>query len=57
MLPPHEVAHLFEMIAEVRRSGTSVLYVSHRLDEIFEIGDRVSVLRGGELVATEAVAA
>jgi ABC-type sugar transport system ATPase subunit len=55
VLPPHEVERLFEMIAEVRRTGTSVLYVSHRLDEIFQIGDRVSVLRGGELVASDDV--
>jgi ABC-type sugar transport system ATPase subunit len=55
VLPPHEVAHLFAIIEEVRRGGTSVLYVSHRLDEIFEIADRVSVIRGGELVATEDV--
>ncbi len=55
VLPPQEVAQLFEMVAEVRRSGTSVLYVSHRLDEIFQIADRVAVLRGGELVGVEDV--
>jgi ribose transport system ATP-binding protein len=56
VLPPHEVGHLFEMVAEVRRGGASVLYVSHRLDEIFQICDRVAVLRGGVLVAVEDVA-
>jgi ribose transport system ATP-binding protein len=55
VLPPHEVGHLFEIIAEVRRGGASVLYVSHRLDEIFQICDRVAVLRGGVLVALEDV--
>jgi ABC-type sugar transport system ATPase subunit len=55
VLPPHEVRRLCEIIAELRRSGTSVLYVSHRLDEIFQLADRVSVLRGGELVATASV--
>jgi ribose transport system ATP-binding protein len=54
-LPPGEVGVLFDIIAEVRRAGASVLYVSHRLDEIFEIGDRVTVLRQGEVVATRAV--
>jgi ABC-type sugar transport system ATPase subunit len=56
VLPPHEVEQLFELIGEVRRSGTSVLYVSHRLDEIFRLADRVTVLRGGLRVATEDVA-
>src|SRR5207253_20216 len=55
VLPPHEVEQLFELIGEVRRSGASVLYVSHRLDEIFKLADRVTVLRGGRKVATEDV--
>jgi len=56
VLPPHEVAQLFELVGEVRRAGASVLYVSHRMDEIFELADRVTVLRGGRVVATEEVA-
>jgi ribose transport system ATP-binding protein len=56
VLPPHEVERLFELIGEVRRNGASVLYVSHRLDEIFRLADRVTVLRGGRKVATEDVA-
>jgi ribose transport system ATP-binding protein len=56
VLPPHEVAELFELIGEVRRKGASVLYVSHRLDEIFKLADRVTVLRGGRKVATASVA-
>jgi len=56
VLPPHEVAQLFELIGEVRRAGASVLYVSHRIDEIFQLADRVTVLRGGRVVATRAVA-
>jgi ribose transport system ATP-binding protein len=57
VLPPHEVEELFELIGEVRRSGASVLYVSHRLDEIFKLADRVTVLRGGCKIGTEDVAA
>jgi ABC-type sugar transport system ATPase subunit len=56
VLPPHEVAQLFQMIGEVRRTGASVLYVSHRIDEIFQLADRVTVLRGGRVVVTEEVA-
>ena len=56
VLPPHEVAELFRLIGEVRRTGASVLYVSHRIDEIFELADRVTVLRGGHVVYTGSVA-
>jgi ribose transport system ATP-binding protein len=56
VLPPREVAQLFQIIRDVRGAGTSVLYISHRLDEIFEIADRVSVIRGGRMVTTRDVA-
>jgi ABC-type sugar transport system ATPase subunit len=52
VLPYDEVERLFEVVAEVRRQGTSVLYVSHRMDEIFALADRVTVLRGGCRVGT-----
>lgn len=52
VLPHEEVERLFEVVAEVRRRGTSVLYVSHRMDEIFALADRVTVLRGGQRVGT-----
>jgi ribose transport system ATP-binding protein len=51
-----EVDRLFTAIAEVRRRGAGVLYVSHRLEEVFAIGDRVSVLREGRLVLASRVA-
>jgi ABC-type sugar transport system ATPase subunit len=50
-----EVARLADILIELRRSGSIVLYVSHRLDEIFSFCDRVSVLRDGKLVASKAV--
>src|SRR4051812_30718637 len=56
VLPYDEVERLFEVVAEVRRRGTSVLYVSHRMDEIFALADRVTVLRGGRNVGTYDVA-
>jgi ribose transport system ATP-binding protein len=55
VLPHDEVERLFAMVREVQRAGTSVLYVSHRLDEIFELADRVTVLRAGRVVTTEEV--
>jgi ribose transport system ATP-binding protein len=56
VLPHDEVERLFAMVREVQRAGTSVLYVSHRLDEIFELADRVTVLRAGHVITTETVA-
>ena len=55
VLPPHDVASLLEIVRDVRKQGTSILYVSHRLDEVFEIADRVTVLRGGRVVQTRPV--
>ena len=47
MLPRHEVSVLFDAIRRVRDRGVGVLYVSHRLDEVFSIATRVTVLRDG----------
>jgi rhamnose transport system ATP-binding protein len=47
-----EEAHLFAVIRRLREAGTAVVYVSHRLDEIFAISDVVSVLKDGGLVRT-----
>ena len=51
-----EVDRLFGAIAEIRGRGAGVLYVSHRLEEVFKLGDRVSVLREGRLVLSREVA-
>jgi ribose transport system ATP-binding protein len=56
VLPPHDVTRLLEIINRVRSRGTSILYVSHRLDEVFRLADRVTVLRGGRVVLTRPVA-
>ena len=50
-LPSAEVAVLFEVLADLVGRGAAALYVSHRMDEIFEVADRVAVLRAGSLVA------
>ena len=48
-----EVEHMFEVINQLKQSGVTVIYISHRLEEVFRISDRVSVLRDGEYVATK----
>lgn len=48
-----EIDALFLMIEELKNRGISIIYVSHRMREIFQIADRVSVLRDGRLVRTE----
>jgi ABC-type sugar transport system ATPase subunit len=47
-LTPQEVAHLFKIIRDLKQRGIGVIYISHRLDEIFEIADRVVILRDGD---------
>ncbi|MGF1581361.1 MAG: sugar ABC transporter ATP-binding protein [Gemmataceae bacterium] len=49
-LTPQEVQRLFDIIRDLKRRDIGIIYVSHRLDEIFEITDRVMVLRDGEAV-------
>ncbi|MER5220153.1 sugar ABC transporter ATP-binding protein [Streptomyces flaveus] len=56
VLPPGEVARLFQIVREIRDAGAGVLYVSHRMDEIFALADRVTVIRGGRRIATRRVA-
>ncbi|MDY7101008.1 MAG: sugar ABC transporter ATP-binding protein [Actinomycetota bacterium] len=52
ILDDHEVDILFEVVRRLTAEGVGVVYISHRLDEIRRIGDRVSVLREGATVAT-----
>ena len=51
-----EVELLFERLRRLRDSGVSVIFISHRLEEVFAICDRVTVLKDGELVGTRDVA-
>ncbi|CRH93203.1 ABC transporter%2C ATP-binding component [Chlamydia trachomatis] len=48
-----EVRKLFEMMNKLRDQGISLIYISHKMDEVFEICDQVSVLRDGKLVMTK----
>ncbi len=47
-----EVDLLFNVIRKLKRNGVTVIYISHRLDEVFEITDRITVLRDGKFVTT-----
>lgn len=51
-LTPDEVAKLFDVIRTLTKAGVGVVYISHRMEEIFTIADRISVLRDGRLVET-----
>ena len=49
-LTPNEVEDLFAIMRRLRDQGTAIVFVSHRLEEVFDICDRITVLRDGELV-------
>ncbi len=55
-LTRQEAAELFTLIGRLRAQGVTVVYISHRLEEVFQLADRVSVLRDGRLVSTQRVA-
>jgi len=56
VLPSHDMDRLYDVIRALRAAGTSIIYISHRLDEIFRIADRVTVLKDGRSVMTTPVA-
>jgi ribose transport system ATP-binding protein len=55
-LPADEVMRLFEALRRLREHGVGMIYVSHRLDEVFEIADRMVVLRDGRVAGERVVA-
>jgi ABC-type sugar transport system ATPase subunit len=55
-LSTNESEHLFELMARLKGRGVSMIYVSHRMDEIFRVCDTITVLRDGKHVATEPIA-
>lgn len=52
VLAPREVEHLFVVLRRLRDRGVGLVYISHRLDEIFRIADRITVLKDGAVVRT-----
>jgi rhamnose transport system ATP-binding protein len=51
-LPEHEVANLFRVVRELKAQGVGIIYISHRLEELSSLADRVTVLRDGQTVTT-----
>lgn len=48
-----EVKQLFDKIAELKAKGVSIIYISHKMDEVFQIADDITVLRDGTVVSTD----
>ncbi len=55
VLAGHELEQLFEVIHTLKEQGVTIVYISHRLDEVFQIAERVTVLRDGHVVGTDEV--
>ena len=56
-LGQRDLEHLFQVIARLKAHGVAIVYISHRLEEVFQIADRVTVLKDGRLVGSWPVAA
>jgi ribose transport system ATP-binding protein len=52
-LTPNEIQELFQLIRRLKGEGVGIIYISHRLEEVFDIGDRITVLRNGLYVDTK----
>ena len=51
-----QVKSFFELVHRLQKNGVSIIFISHRMEEIFEIGDRVTVMRNGRCIATTSLA-
>lgn len=51
-LTEYEIKELFATIRNLKSQGVSIIYISHRMEELFEIGDRVTVMRDGKVIGT-----
>src|SRR5271167_3036714 len=53
-LSAHEAQELFRLVHDLKRQGVAILFVSHRMEEVFEIADKITVFRDGRLISTRA---
>jgi rhamnose transport system ATP-binding protein len=51
-LSAHEVQRLFRIVRTLRQEGVAILFISHRMEDVFEIADRITILRDGRLIRT-----
>ncbi|HIC44659.1 MAG TPA: sugar ABC transporter ATP-binding protein, partial [Sulfurimonas sp.] len=56
-LSKHEINQLFRVVQQLKQDNVALLFISHRLEEVFEIADRITVLRDGRHISTNAVSA
>lgn len=54
-LTEREISKLFDVISSLKKAGVSIVYISHRMEEIFSICDRITVMRDGKTVDTKAI--
>ncbi len=54
-LSDKEIKRLFKVICALRQRGVAIIYISHRMEELFQIGDRVTVMRDGRYIATREI--
>jgi general nucleoside transport system ATP-binding protein len=52
VLTPQEDEELFEIMRSLKKSGTSIVFITHKLNEVMDIADRITVLRGGRVIGT-----
>jgi rhamnose transport system ATP-binding protein len=51
-LSAHEVTRLFDLIKKLRAQGVAILFISHRMEEVFQIADRITIFRDGKLISS-----
>ena len=52
MLTPQETGELFEIMRSLQATGTSIIFITHKLNEVLEIADQITVLRRGKVVGS-----